>query len=300
MVKRERTQATRAFKLDELKERPHEGPAVLIVIAGALLGQRIELGDAEITIGRSREAGFQIPHEGVSRLHCRVSPEDQDYRIDDLGSTNRTLLNGEPVDSAVLKDGDRIKLGDTVLKFFAAGSLESDYQQSLVARAAFDDLTQLLNRRQFILHLSKAIEVAKGRTEPLILVLADLDHFKPINDTHGHLAGDEVLKTVSGLLRDSLPARAEVGRLGGEEFAVLLREHSLQQALDYAELLRAQIARTITHTSHGLALQVTCSFGVALWNAGFHSHSDLLRAADLALYEAKAQGRNRVALPPGT
>lgn len=298
MVKRERTQATRAFKLDELKERPHEGPAVLIVISGALLGQRIELGDVEVTIGRSREAGFQIPHEGVSRLHCRITPEEDGFRIDDLGSTNRTLLNGEPIDAAILKDGDRIKLGDTVLKYFAAGSLESDYQQSLVARAAFDDLTQLYNRRQFILHLSKAIEVARGRAEPLILVLADLDHFKPINDTHGHLAGDEVLKTVSGLLRDSLPARAEVGRLGGEEFAVLLRDHGMEQARDYAELLRAQIARTITHTSHGLSLQVTCSFGVAPWLDRYQSHSDLLRAADLALYEAKAQGRNRVALSP--
>ncbi len=296
MVRRERTQATRAFKLDELKERPHEGPAVLIVIAGALLGQRIELGDTEITIGRSREASFQIPHEGVSRLHCRVSPEGESYRIDDLGSTNRTMLNGEPVISVTLKDGDRIKLGDTVLKFFAAGSLESDYQQSLVARAAFDDLTQLLNRRQFILHLSKAIEVAKSRAEPLILVLADLDHFKPVNDTHGHLAGDEVLKTVSGLLRDSLPARAEVGRLGGEEFAIMLLDHSVQQALDYAEILRAQIANTITHTSHGLSLSITCSFGVARWLDSHQSHSDLLRAADLALYEAKAQGRNRVAL----
>lgn len=298
MVKRERTQATRAFKLDELKERPHEGPAVLIVISGALLGQRVELDDAEVTIGRSREAGFQIPHEGVSRLHCRVSVDGEGYRLDDLGSTNRTLLNGEPIDSVVLKDGDRIKLGDTVLKYFAAGSLESDYQQSLVARAAFDDLTQLYNRRQFILHLSKAIEVARGRSEPLILALADLDHFKPINDTHGHLAGDEVLKTVSGLLRDSLPARAEVGRLGGEEFAVLLRDHSMAQARDYAELLRAQIARTITHTSHGLSLQVTCSFGIARWLDSYASHSDLLRAADLALYEAKAQGRNRVALSP--
>lgn len=298
MVKRERTQATRAFKLDELKERPHEGPAVLIVISGALLGQRVELDDGEVTIGRSREAGFQIPHEGVSRLHCKVSAAGEGYRLDDLGSTNRTLLNGEPIDSAVLKDGDRIKLGDTVLKYFASGSLESDYQQSLVARAAFDDLTQLYNRRQFILHLSKAIEVARGRAEPLILVLADLDHFKPINDTHGHLAGDEVLKTVSGLLRDSLPARAEVGRLGGEEFAVLLRDHSMTQARDYAELLRAQIARTITHTSHGLSLQVTCSFGIARWLDSYASHSDLLRAADLALYEAKAQGRNRVALSP--
>lgn len=300
MVKRERTQATRAFKLDELKERPHDGPAVLIVISGSLLGQRIDLADTEVTIGRSREAGFQIPHEGVSRLHCRVSPAGDSYRIDDLGSTNRTLLNGEPIDSATLKDGDRIKLGDTVLKFFAAGSLESDYHQSLVARAAFDDLTQLYNRRQFILHLSKAIEVAQGRAEPLILVLADLDHFKPINDTHGHLAGDEVLKTVSMLLRDSLPARAEVGRLGGEEFAVLLRDHSVPQALEYAELLRARIARTITHTSHGLALEVTCSFGIARWLDSYRTHSDLLRAADLALYEAKARGRNRVALSPGS
>lgn len=290
----QRTAATRPLKPEQLRERPYQGGAMLLVIAGPLLGQRIELGVREMTIGRSREAGFRIPHEGVSRLHCRIVLRADGYRLLDLGSTNKTLLNGTVIEDAVLRDGDRIKLGDTVLKFFDHGSLESDYQQALVERAAFDDLTQLYNRRQFLQHLHEEVERAEGKSEALALLLLDIDHFKPVNDTHGHLAGDAVLRGIARILRESLPPQAEAGRLGGEEFGVLLRACLLDDALAYAETLRQAIAEMRVDVGAGEAIGVTTSIGAACWQPGFKGATDLLRAADVALYAAKDAGRNRV------
>lgn len=289
-----KTQTTRAFRPEELQEKPRDGGAMLLVIAGPLLGEQVDLGPAPLVIGRSSEAHFRIPHEGVSRQHCRIQREESGYRLYDLGATNKTLLNGETVDTALLIDGDRVKLGDTVLKFFDRGSLESDYQQALVNRAAFDDLTQLYNRRQFIQHLARAMDSAKLRDGTLIMLMGDLDHFKPVNDQHGHLTGDEVLRAIARLIREGAPPHSEAGRLGGEEFAILLRDSTMEEGLAYAEKLREDIATLEICTRDKDIIHITCSFGMAGFKADMDSYSALLKAADIALYEAKEQGRNRV------
>jgi diguanylate cyclase (GGDEF)-like protein len=278
--------------------------ACLVVIAGPMLGVKVELGIEPLVIGRSDTAGLTIPHPSVSRQHCRIMFTDRCYWLEDLGSTNRTYINGKAVDKIGLTDGDRIKLGDNVLKFFDAGSVEANYQKQLVDLAVTDELTGLSNRRHFVAQLNQEIEDARRHNVSLALLIGDLDHFKPINDTYGHLAGDKILKGFSELLQNELDAhdaaneaRPEslAGRLGGEEFGILLPEVSAAQAFEFAEKLRNAVAeKRFDATEEGLNL--TISIGVAMLSDFMQTHSDFLRAADKQMYDAKNKGRNQVVL----
>jgi ammonium transporter, Amt family len=130
---------------------------------------------------------------------------------------------------------------------------------------------------------------------PLTVVLADLDDFKPINDRHGHHAGDAVLVGFADVIRDHVRDVDVAGRLGGEEFALLLPETDLDGARSGAERLRRSLEERDLALSDGHVERVTASFGVAQLEAG-QSGDELLRAADAALYRAKAEGKNRVSL----
>ena len=160
-------------------------------------------------------------------------------------------------------------------------------------RAATDGLTGLPNKRAVTDALKRTFAQATMTKAPLALLLLDLDHFKQVNDQHGHAAGDQVLASVGAALRSVLRARDFAGRNGGEEFAVLLPDTDVAAALEIAERVRATIAEV---TLPGTDVPVTVSVGVA----GFPDHASTLerldRLADAALYVAKRQGRNRVEL----
>jgi two-component system, cell cycle response regulator len=270
-------------------------PACLVAIAGPLLGTRVELDGAPLTIGRSSESGLTIPHASVSRHHCRVVRDNRNYIMEDLGSTNKTFVNGLAITRTQLADGDRIKLGDSVFKFFELGSVEADYQKQLVDLAVMDELTCISNRRHFLALITQEIAEARRQNMSLALVMADLDHFKPVNDAHGHLDGDLVLKRFAELLVEALPPLGLAGRLGGEEFGVLLPEVTVAQAKAFAELVRSK-AETTAHDLTKSSVNVTASFGVAMLNDAMDDYAGLMRAADTKLYEAKSAGRNCVML----
>jgi diguanylate cyclase (GGDEF)-like protein len=274
--------------------------AVLVVIKGERLGARVELTGMPLVIGRGSDAGFRIDHRSVSRQHCRFTREGEDWRVEDLGSTNRTLVNGAAIESAVLSDGDRITIGETVLKFVYAGSVEAGYHQALYELATVDSLTGLYNRRKFREVLETAVTAAIQDDTPMSVVFIDLDHFKRINDALGHGAGDEVLRQFGQLLRDRLVDGEMGGRLGGEEFAVCLPGIGLAAAALRAEALRAEIAATPLAAA-GRTMTITASFGVASWHPGLQTAADLMRDADAELMRAKHDGRDRVcvATPPG-
>ncbi len=274
--------------------------AMLVVIKGDCLGARVELTGRPLVIGRGSHAGFRIVHRSVSRQHCRLTLKGEHWQVEDLGSTNRTLVNGVAIDRAVLSDGDCIGIGETVLKFVYAGSVEAGYHQTLYELATVDALTGLYNRRKFRELLETAVNAAIADDTALSVVFIDLDHFKRINDAMGHSAGDEVLRQFGQLLRDRL-SNAEIGgRLGGEEFAVCLPGCGIIRAGQRAEDLRAAIATTPV-AAPGRTVTITASFGVASWRAGLKTAADLMRAADAALMRAKRAGRNQVciATPPG-
>lgn len=264
----------------------------LIVVSGLLLGQQVELGDEPVTIGRSPDCAVALQHPSVSRLHCKIWREDGRFHIQDLDSTNRTFLNGKPVTRAELRDGDQIGVGSNALKFFVGESMEARYHDELIDLAIYDSLTGFYNRRHFLGLLAEEIERAKaGR--PLCLSMLDLDYFKAINDRHGHLVGDQALSSIAQLLREQSPANAVVGRFGGEEFSMMLRDATLAQALAVGEKLRAAVAAEPV-VMRDVRLTLTMSVGVAAHAAGMDSAA-LLRAADEQLYRAKQGGRNRVA-----
>ncbi len=268
-------------------------PACLVVLQGQRLGQRIDLGEQPLIIGRSPEAEFQVLERSVSREHCRIWQEPAGYRIKDLDSTNKTFLNDQPIIEAELKDGDHIAVGSCVLKFMDRSSVEARYHEELYQLATADPLTDLYNRRQFLELLEKELARASNHRRPLVLLIIDLDHFKLVNDRYGHPTGDSVLKKVAHALRGLAREEFILARIGGEEFAIVLPEHDLDEAVRFGDRLRDGIAGLELALTGG-PQSVTVSIGAAAWLAGMAGTSDLMRAADEQLYRAKQNGRNRV------
>jgi diguanylate cyclase (GGDEF)-like protein len=170
--------------------------------------------------------------------------------------------------------------------------------EELEVLATTDDLTKLLNRRQFFASFQDEFERARRQGRPLSLIMIDADHFKDVNDRHGHAVGDEVLRVLAERCRGLFRATDILGRIGGEEFAAALAETDLAEALDTAERVRREVAgEPITVGTD--RLRVTVSVGVAAHGGDPADSADLLQRADRALYAAKAGGRNRVSTDPG-
>jgi diguanylate cyclase (GGDEF)-like protein len=268
-------------------------PACLVVLQGQRLGQRIDLDESPLVIGRSPEVDFQVLERSVSREHCRIWHEPQGYRIKDLNSTNKTFLNDQPIIEAELKDGDHIGVGNCVLKFMDRSSVEARYHEELYQLATADPLTDLYNRRQFLELIEKELARATTHQRPLSLLIIDLDNFKMINDRFGHPTGDIVLKKVSQVLREQAREEFILARIGGEEFAIVMPEHGIASACQYADSLRRAVAAIELGLPSG-PQHVTVSIGVADWIAGMSITGDIMRAADEQLYRAKQNGRNQV------
>ena len=175
-----------------------------------------------------------------------------------------------------------LKLGDTL------GQLRQ--------LATTDQLTGLLNRREFDRLLVEEVERTRRFERPLALVLIDLDHFKSINDRHGHPAGDTVLRTVATRITETVRSLDRVARIGGEEFAVLLMETSVEEAMAAAQRLIEVMRGAPMAVSDEVRLPVTISAGVAVAPTHAKESAALIEAADKALYTAKRNGRNRVVL----
>ena len=176
----------------------------------------------------------------------------------------------------------------------AAVALENARLHDIVQRQAItDDLTSLVNRRRFIEALDAEIERARRFGSALTIVLADLDNFKQVNDEFGHHGGDVVLRAFADLIRSHVRDVDVSGRIGGEEFAILLPDTDAVGAARVAERMRTSLNEVAIPLSEGAAVHVASSFGVAELQAG-QTGEDLLRAADGALYRAKDEGKNRV------
>jgi len=166
-------------------------------------------------------------------------------------------------------------------------------EELLLELATTDGLTGLTNRRHFLERGRAELERARRTGHPVSCIMFDVDHFKKVNDTYGHDAGDAVLKTLARTARETLRGMDVLGRIGGEEFAAILPETDLEAALHAAERLRLAVA-SMNVEHDGRPLPVTVSLGVALSSGPDESLDDLLRRADQALYRAKQGGRNRV------
>jgi two-component system cell cycle response regulator len=173
--------------------------------------------------------------------------------------------------------------------------------QTSMSMAFTDSLTGLYNRRYLMTHLDRKLMGITETGKPVSVMLFDVDHFKAVNDTHGHGVGDDVLVKLAAVASDNLRAVDLVARLGGEEFVVVMPESNAATAMQVAERLCAQVAESSTQLPDGTPLSVTISIGVATSETSEEMADDLLERADAALYGAKNAGRNRVQLadPPG-
>lgn len=273
--------------------------ACLVVLQGPSLGQRIDLGDQVLTLGRAEGCGLRIDERSVSRQHACIGRNGDAFWLKDLGATNKTLLNDVPIDEAVLSNGDYITIGSCVLKFLARASVEARYHDEIYELATLDPLTGLSNRRHFLEFLERELHRSRRHVRPLVLLIADLDHFKTVNDRFGHVAGDGVLEQVGRVFKDLAHGEAMPARMGGEEFAIALPEHTLEAGAAFAERLRDAIEHMPLQLADD-AYSLTVSVGVCAWQPQMQQVSELLARADEALYRAKQDGRNRVKIGSDT
>jgi diguanylate cyclase (GGDEF)-like protein len=268
-------------------------PACIVQIYGEPLGRRFELSEQEVTIGRDDDSTIALRLQSVSRRHARIFQRDGHHWVEDLGSTNGTLVNDFAVAApAQLRNGDLIKCGGAVFKFIEGGNVESLYHEEIHRLTITDGLTQLANKRHFAEFLEREIARAARHQRPLALVLFDIDHFKKINDEHGHVAGDRVLCGVADLISPQIRQDELLARWGGEEFALVLPESGLESAERVAERLR-RLVEQAEFEHDAKMLRVTISAGVTTLRNDDTSRS-LIERADAQLYRAKEGGRNRV------
>jgi diguanylate cyclase (GGDEF)-like protein len=262
---------------------------------GADAGQVCSLEEESSSIGRHRDATFQVQDTGISRLHARIFKDAGVHWIEDLESRNGTFVQSERVERSRLEDGDWIQLGPRVsFRYVRTDQKQEQLLRQLYESSTRDGLTGAFNRRHFNKRLDEEVAFATRHGSSLALLILDLDHFKKVNDTYGHPAGDAVLRHVSAIISQRLRGEDVFARFGGEEFAVLLRSVSVRGAAKVAERLRATVATSPVYFD-GNAIAVSMSVGCAsLECLRAHEGSGLVDVADQRLYKAKQSGRNRV------
>ncbi|MGH7298064.1 MAG: GGDEF domain-containing protein [Polyangiaceae bacterium] len=266
----------------------------LVVVSGSdSIGKMYRLKHG-ITIGRSPQCDVRLDEDGVSRRHARIEQTQEGaVEVVDLGSSNGTFVNGASVSRAALRDGDKIQIGPTtILKFSYQDDLDEALQRNLYESATRDPLTQAANRRSFDDALARELAFAGRHGRALSVVVFDVDHFKRVNDSHGHPAGDHVLRRLAQIVSANIRGEDLFARVGGEEFALLLRDIDGEGARQCAERLRSAV-ESAAFEQDGALIPVTISAGVATRVVGSTPEA-IVKEADGRLYEAKQAGRNRV------
>jgi diguanylate cyclase (GGDEF)-like protein len=269
--------------------------AYLIVLAGASVGEMYKISQARTVIGRGSNCDVHVVDDGISRRHAEIVHDGDRILVRDLGSTNGTFCNGERVSEQPLTDGDKIQVGSTtILKFTFHDSLDESFQRQMYESALRDGLTKIFNKKYFLDRLESEFAYAIRHKSPLSLVMLDIDHFKQVNDTYGHLAGDYALATLANVVAGTIRQEDVFARYGGEEFAVICRGVDLPGAAAFGERIRRMVAAQL-FVYQEAELKITVSIGVAaVTDVGMREFSELIGAADDALYHAKREGRNRV------
>ncbi len=276
---------------------PPRDRGTLIEVVGPVPGAVYAVEGEEIVVGRSPTAGVSVDEQSLSRRHARVFRAAGGFHVEDLDSTNGTFVNGERVRAPrALRDGDRIQIGlGIVLRFALHDAAEQETAQQLYESAVRDPLTGLFNRRYLADRLTAEHSFALRHGTDLTVMLADVDHFKRVNDQRGHAAGDAVLRAIGQRLARALRSEDLVARYGGEEFCIVGRALDARNAALVAERCRSMIV-SLAIDCEGGPLSITVSIGVATLSRTqpYADPAALVDAADRALYAAKESGRNRV------
>ncbi len=267
----------------------------LLVMRGLDVGNVIRMEQSVLVVGRDESCDVIFNDEGMSRQHARFRIAGDRIVLEDLGSTNGVFLNGNPIETAVLQDGDKILLGRfTILKYSQQDELELEYQRRIHESASVDGLTGALNRRAFESRLEAEWSFSQRHGTDVTVIMLDVDFFKRVNDTFGHATGDEVLRAISKTVRATIRAEDLFGRYGGEEFVLAARGVGHLGGMGLATRIRVLI-EALRLTSDGHPVPVTISLGVATsTESRVETAPELVHIADTRLYRAKESGRNRV------
>ena len=252
------------------------------------------LDTTPIRIGRGTENHIVLDGDSVSRRHAHLEQRGPVwYGVDD-GSTNGTYVNDEQiVGQQLLANGDRVKVGPTIFKYLSGQDVEAQYHEEIYRMTIIDGLTQAHVKRYLLESLEKEIVRARRHVRDLSFIMFDIDHFKKINDVHGHLAGDFVLKELARIVQGRIRRDEVFARYGGEEFALVLPETNIEGAKALADGLREKVEQS-SFTFQNETIRVTISIGVSMLAEADKTATDLIRDADAKLYEAKRGGRNKV------
>jgi diguanylate cyclase (GGDEF)-like protein len=270
--------------------------ALLMRIDGVHAGSVFAVDQLPCTIGRHASNTLRIDEDSISRFHARISRDEQGYDLEDLQSRNGTFVGGQRITRHRLKDGEGLTFGTKAAFYFnVSDTLEERLLRRLYESSTRDALTGAYNRAHFDERLRAEIAFASRHATETSLIMIDIDHFKRVNDTHGHPAGDVVLKELVTVAQRSLRTEDVFARFGGEEFAVIMRGINLLGAYQLAERLRLAVAQTPVPLD-GKTIRITLSAGCASMTccSAPVTPAELLRVADRRLYLAKTGGRNRV------
>ncbi len=294
----ERWESTDDVETDDIQARFQNSDkhAHLVVIAGARAGEATRLESGETLLGRQRsQVDVWFRDSGISRIHAAVEvTEDDEVCLRDLDSSNGTFVNGQLIEERTpLHEGDKITLGGSVvLKFSRQDQLDAEFQRRMYESSIRDELTGAYSRSYLVEQLRSEMSYADRHDIPLALLFVDLARFKDVNDTYGHVTGDEVLVELTARLRGELRDEDTLARYGGEEFAILIREVAPSHLEELAERIRQAVASAPFETDRG-DISVTVSVGVAKYTPEtMDQPEDWIRAADEAMYHAKEAGRN--------
>lgn len=271
---------------------------VLVVLRGAQVGRRYLLNESGLVLGRRADrAQLVVPGDAqISSVHCRFErgPAPESWQVVDLGSTNGTVIGGERIATTTLRDGERLLVGETVLKFTFHDEVEEEFHRQVDHLMNIDDLTGLPVQREFQVRFQECLLLCKRRGRPMAVFMMDMDGLKKMNDTHGHFIGANSIATVGRRLGGIVQtAGGVVSRFGGDEFSAFVPDADLERALAIGEQMRAAVGdQPIARGA--ITVNPTISIGLAVFPRDGQLPEELTRKADDALYRAKDAGRNRV------
>lgn len=276
--------------------------ASLVQYSGTRVGRcyNLDLSLPSYVAGRSPDADIRIDEQSVSRKHVQFHTSGGAVAVTDLGSANGTFINDNKLEGqqVVLKDGDFLRLGTVLLKFFTGSNIDAIVQDKIYRMATIDAGTQVYNKQYVLDTLDSEIKFHRTRRQPLSIIYFDLDHFKKVNDTYGHNAGDIVLRETAKIVSKTIRKDDTLGRFGGEEFVVILPNTSIAISKELAERLRQRIAghTFVFDQTSGPPVnhRQTVSLGVYQLNNSVTTVESFLEGADQRLYNAKSSGRNKV------
>lgn len=281
---------------------PKRKNACLVQYSGSKLGKRYLLSEQQNVVGRSPTVQIIINEASVSRQHARFVLIPDGVGVEDMGSSNGTFVNDVRTQGAItLKDGDIVRLGTVLLKFFAHDNVESVMHDKIYRMATIDAGTQIFNKQYLLDTLEAEFKFSRTYNRELSILYYDLDHFKPVNDSYGHNAGDFVLKESATLVKATVRKDDTLGRFGGEEFVIILPNTDSRIAADLAERIRSKheaheflIDTEVQGQKRKIKHRQTISMGVAQLKPNIATPQEFLEIADKKLYNSKQSGRNKI------